>query len=65
MCIRDSDGLHLSLGVSPGISGRIEVSTNLEDWTTLSSFISTNATMQFRDSAATNLNRRFYRAVVP
>ena len=60
-----SDGLHLSLGVSPGISGRIEVSTNLEDWTTLSSFISTNATMQFRDSAATNLNRRFYRAVVP
>jgi len=37
----------------------------LEDWTTLTSFISTNATMQFRDSAATNYNRRFYRAVVP
>ncbi|MEI7936524.1 MAG: Ig-like domain-containing protein [Verrucomicrobiota bacterium] len=60
-----SNGLQLSLGVSPGISGRVEVSTNLEDWTTLTSFISTNATMQFRDSAATNYNRRFYRAVVP
>jgi len=60
-----SNGLQLSLSVSLGISGRLEVSTNLEDWTMLTSFISTNATMQFRDSAATNLNRRFYRAVVP
>jgi len=60
-----SDGFQLSVGISPGISGRIEVSTNLEDWTTLINFISTNTTMQFRDSAATNLNRRFYRAVVP
>jgi cyclophilin family peptidyl-prolyl cis-trans isomerase len=60
-----SNGLQLSLEVSPGISGRIEVSTDLEGWATLTSFISTNTTMQFRDSAATNLNRRFYRAVVP
>jgi hypothetical protein len=60
-----SNGLQLSLEVSLGISGRIEVSTNLEDWTTLTSFVSTNATMQFRDSAVTNGNWRFYRAVVP
>ena len=60
-----SNGLQLSLGVSPGISGRVEVSTNMKDWTTLTSFVSTNATMPFRDSAATNYNRRFYRAVVP
>ena len=60
-----SNGLQLSLDVSPWITGRIEVSTDLEGWATLTSFISTNTTMQFRDSAATNLNRRFYRAVVP
>ena len=60
-----SNGLQLSLEVSRGISGRVEVSTNLKDCTTLSSFVSTNATMQFRDSAATNYNWRFYRAVVP
>jgi hypothetical protein len=60
-----SDGLHLSLEVSLGISGRIEVSTNLEDWTTLTNFASTNATMQFRDSTVTNYHWRFYRAVAP
>ena len=60
-----SDGLQLSLEVSLGISGRIEVSTNLEDWTTLTNFASTNATMQFRDATVTNYHWRFYRAVVP
>jgi hypothetical protein len=60
-----SDGLQLSLEVSLGISGRIEVSTNLEDWTTLTNFASTNATMKFRDSTVTNYHWRFYRAVVP
>jgi hypothetical protein len=60
-----SNGLQLSLEVSRGISGRLEVSTNLKDWTTLTGFISTNATMQFSDAATTNYMRRFYRAVVP
>ena len=60
-----SNGLQLSLEVTPGMSARIEVSTNLEDWTTLTSFVTTNATMQFRDSAPTNYSSRFYRAVVP
>ena len=60
-----SNGLQLSLEVSRGISGRVEVSTNLKDWTTLTSFVGTNTTIQFRDSAATNYNWRFYRAVVP
>jgi hypothetical protein len=59
------NGLLLSLEVSPGLSARIQTSTNLEDWTTLTSFVSTNATMQFRDSAATNYHWRFYRAVAP
>jgi Bacterial Ig domain len=60
-----SNGLQLSLEVSRGISGRLEVSTNLKDWTTLTSFVSTNTTMQFRDPAATNYTRRFYRVMVP
>ena len=60
-----SDGPQLSLEISLGISGRIEASTNLEDWTTLSSVVSTNATMQFRYSMVTNGNWRFYRVVVP
>jgi hypothetical protein len=60
-----SNGLQLSLEVSRGISARIEVSTNLNDWTTLTSFVSTNETMQFRDSTVTNYHWRFYRAVVP
>jgi cyclophilin family peptidyl-prolyl cis-trans isomerase len=60
-----SNGLQLSLEVSRGLSGRVEVTTNLRDWTTLTSFVGTNATIQFRDSSATNYNWRFYRAVVP
>jgi hypothetical protein len=62
---RASNGFQLSLEVSPAISGRVEVSTNLKDWTKLTSFVSTNATMQFHDLAATNHNWRFYRAVAP
>ena len=42
-----------------------QVSTNLVDWMTLTNFVGTNATIYFRDAAATNLNLRFYRAVTP
>jgi TM2 domain-containing membrane protein YozV len=58
-----SNGLQLSLEVSRGISARIEVSTNLVNWTVLTSLVGTNETLSFRDSAATNFNLRFYRAV--
>jgi hypothetical protein len=60
-----SNGLDLSLDASPGLNCRMEVSTNLVSWTTLTNFVTTNSTMYFRDSSATNFNRRFYRAVVP
>jgi hypothetical protein len=60
-----SNGLDLSLDVSPGLNCRIEVSTNLVSWTTLTNFVSTNATMYFCDTAATKHDRRFYRAVTP
>jgi hypothetical protein len=60
-----SDGRKLVLQLSPGLNGRIEVSTNLVSWAALTSFIGTNTTLTFRDSAATNDSQRFYRAVIP
>ena len=59
----DGNGLGFDLQISPGLNGRIEASTNLMDWVTLTNYIGTNATLHFRDVAATNLNHRFYRAV--
>jgi hypothetical protein len=60
-----NNGLGLSLNVSTGLACRIEVSTNLVNWTTMTNFFTTNTTMQFRDSAATNYDRRFYRGTAP
>ena len=61
----DGNGLGFDLQISLGLNGRIEASTNLMDWVTLTNYIGTNATLHFRDVAATNLNHRFYRAVTP
>ena len=58
-------GPDLSLDVSPGLNGRIEASTNLVNWTTLTNFVSTNSVIYFRDPGFTNCDRRFYRAMVP
>jgi hypothetical protein len=60
-----TNGLVFSLQLSTGLNGRIQVSTNLTSWVTLTNFVGTNSTLIFRDAAATNYNRRFYRAVVP
>jgi hypothetical protein len=60
-----SNGLNFSLQVSLGLNGRIEASTNLVNWMSLTNFAGTNATIFFLDAAATNLNQRFYRAVTP
>ena len=59
------NGLSFDLQISPGLNGRIEASTNLMDWVTLTNFVGTNAIIHIRDTAATNLNQRFYRAVTP
>jgi hypothetical protein len=48
-----------------GLTYDVQASTNLIDWTTLTSFVSTNSLMSFRDPDATNFSQRFYRAVVP
>jgi hypothetical protein len=60
-----STGLNLTLQISSNLNGHIQVSTNLLIWTTLTNFVGTNTTLNFRDPAATNSNCRFYRAVTP
>ena len=61
----DGVGVLLSLGRVPRFNYRKEFSTKLVDWLPLTSFVSFSATMYFRDPAATNSSRRFYRAAIP
>jgi hypothetical protein len=60
-----TNGLVFSLQLSTGLNGQIQVSTNLTSWATLTNFVGTNSMLIFRDPAATNSSRRFYRAVIP
>jgi uncharacterized repeat protein (TIGR03803 family) len=60
-----ADGLNFMLQVSTNVNGRILVSTDLLNWLIFTNFTGTNATLNFRDAAATNFNQRFYRAVTP
>ncbi len=60
-----TNGLDFNVQISLGLNGRIQASTNLVDWMPLTNFVGTNATLYFRDAAATNYEQRFYRAVVP
>ena len=60
-----STGLNFTLLISSNLYGHIQVSTNLTSWATLTNFVGTNTTLNFRDPAATNSSGRFYRAVVP
>jgi hypothetical protein len=60
-----SNGLDLVLFCLPGLEYRLESSSNLVDWATVTNVLSTNATMHLLDASATNYSRRFYRAVVP
>jgi hypothetical protein len=60
-----TNGLVFILQLSTGLNGHIQVSTNLTSWTTLTNFVGTNTTLNFRDPAATNLSHRFYRAIIP
>jgi len=60
-----TNGMTFSLQLSKGLNGHIQVSSNLTSWAVLTNFIGTNATLNFRDPAATNYNHRYYRAVIP
>ena len=58
-------GAQLNLVGFPGLVYRLDVSTNLIDWTPIVSIANTNGMLQFTDTGRTNPNRKFYRAVVP
>jgi hypothetical protein len=60
-----TNGLVFNLQLSKGLNGHIQVSTNLTSWVTLTNFVGTNTTINFRDPTATNSPGRFYRAVIP
>ena len=60
-----TNGLVLNLQLSANLSGHIQVSTNLNDWSSLTNFVGSNTSITFRDPSATNSSKRFYRAVVP
>jgi hypothetical protein len=60
-----TNGLVFGLELSSGLDGHIQVSTNLTGWATLTNFVGSNSTLTFRDPAATNSSRRYYRAVIP
>lgn len=55
--------LSLPLTGRTNVSFRIEASTNLVNWLTLSNFTSTGGFIEFTDLSATNFPGRFYRAV--
>jgi hypothetical protein len=57
-----SSGLTMNLQASLGLRGQVQFSTNLSNWTTFDGFYASNASLTIHDSAATNSNKRFYRA---
>ena len=58
--------LQFQISGQPGDVYRVQASTNLpNDWQTLASVTNDLGTAQFTDTSATNLARRFYRAVMP
>jgi hypothetical protein len=60
-----SDGrFELAIYGAPGANYTLLVSTNLVNWAPVLELTSTNLPVYFRDSAATNDSRRFYRGVL-
>ena len=57
--------LQLTISGNPGQTYTILASSDLLNWTLLSSFVGTNAATVIYDSAASNYVRRFYRATTP
>ena len=50
---------------APGVSYRVDVSTNLLNWSPFTNLVATKNEMQFIDSTATNSSQRFYRVHSP
>ncbi len=60
-----TNGLNLFLTGTAGVEYRVDASSDLVNWATITNIFSTNVTMYFVDPSATNYSRRFYRAVAP
>jgi uncharacterized repeat protein (TIGR01451 family) len=58
-------GLDLVLEGLSGVTYRIEASTNLATWFTITNLNSTNTVVPFRDSSANSQSEKFYRAITP
>ena len=60
-----SNGILLNLLGVPGFEYRVESSTNLKDWTTLTNLLCTKAVTECRDAPFGAQGRKFYRALAP
>jgi len=60
-----TSGANLVIEAPLGLNGRIQASTNLSDWVTLTNFLGSNLPLKFLDPGALTETRRFYRAVIP
>lgn len=58
----NGSGFDLKVAGVPGVTYRIESSTNLINWQVVTNFISTNSSMHLRDTTAPGVTRQFYRA---
>jgi hypothetical protein len=58
-----ANGFQLRTVAVPGTTVVIQASTNLADWISLSTNVAPNGLITFQDTAATNFNCRFYRAL--
>jgi len=55
----------LTLSGPPGVNVTIQSSSNLVNWITLTNLANPTGTVQFTDTSASNILRRFYRATSP
>ena len=60
-----TNGMMMNLDGPLGFNYLIQTSTNLTSWQPWTNFTTTSQPFSFKDWAATNYSRRFYRAVMP
>jgi len=61
--IRTNGTFGFSVAGTPGLTYQIDASTNLLNWLSVTSLISSNSPFQFTDQSATNSPVKFYRAI--
>jgi len=61
--MRTNGAFGFSVAGTPGLTYQIDASTNLLNWLSVTSLISSNSPFQFTDQSATNSPVKFYRAI--